>query len=137
MKRNLLLTPGPTQTPPDICSALGKPIIHHRTPEFQENLKEAGKNPHFEYLKWDVCRPIDENSLSCLTNFAMYDDLEPVYEELPGWSESTFGVKSLDDLPDNARNYIRFIEEKIEAPVDIISTGPDREETIILNHPFD
>ena len=79
---------------------------------------------------------INENSLSCLTNFDMYDDLEPVYEELPGWSESTFGIKSLDDLPDNARNYIRFIEEKIEAPVDIISTGPDREETIILNHPF-
>jgi len=79
---------------------------------------------------------IDENSLSCLTNFDMYDDLEPVYEELPGWSESTIGVKSLDDLPANARNYIRFIEEKIEAPVDIISTGPDREETIILNHPF-
>jgi adenylosuccinate synthase len=80
---------------------------------------------------------IDENSLSCLTNFDMYDDLEPVYEELPGWSESTYGIKSLDDLPENARNYIRFIEEKIEAPVDIISTGPDREETIILNHPFD
>jgi len=41
VKRNLLLTPGPTQTPPDICAALGKPIIHHRTPQFQENLKEA------------------------------------------------------------------------------------------------
>jgi aspartate aminotransferase-like enzyme len=41
MKRNLLLTPGPTQTPPNICAALGKPIIHHRTPQFQANLKEA------------------------------------------------------------------------------------------------
>ena len=41
MKRNLLLTPGPTQIPPDICAALGKPIIHHRTPQFKENLKEA------------------------------------------------------------------------------------------------
>lgn len=41
MKRNLLLTPGPTQIPPDICAALGRPIIHHRTPQFQENLKEA------------------------------------------------------------------------------------------------
>lgn len=80
---------------------------------------------------------VDANSLSCLTNFDMYDDLEPVYEELPGWSESTFGAKSMDELPENARNYIKFIEEKIEAPVDIISTGPDREETIILNHPFD
>jgi len=41
MKRNLLLTPGPTQTPPDICAALGKPIIHHRTPQFKEHLKDA------------------------------------------------------------------------------------------------
>ncbi len=80
---------------------------------------------------------VDANSLSCLTNFDMYDDLEPVYAELPGWSESTFGAKSMDELPENARNYIKFIEEKIEAPVDIISTGPDREETIILNHPFE
>jgi adenylosuccinate synthase len=80
---------------------------------------------------------VDANSLSCLTNFDMYDDLEPLYAELPGWSESTFGAKSMDELPENARNYIKFIEEKIEAPVDIISTGPDREETIILNHPFD
>jgi len=79
---------------------------------------------------------ISEASMSCLTNFAVYDNLEPVYEELPGWSESTFGAKSLDDLPENARNYIKFIEEKIEAPVDIISTGPDRDETIMLTHPF-
>ncbi len=41
MKKNLLLTPGPTQIPPEICAALGRPIIHHRTPQFQENLKEA------------------------------------------------------------------------------------------------
>jgi len=75
--------------------------------------------------------------MACLTSFDQYDHLVPVYEELPGWSESTFGAKSLNELPENAQNYIRFIEEKIEAPVDIISTGPDREETIILKHPFD
>tara|TARA_R110002110_G_scaffold415781_1_gene655664 strand:+ start:15326 stop:16618 length:1293 start_codon:yes stop_codon:yes gene_type:complete len=79
---------------------------------------------------------INGSSMACLTSFDQYDHLEPIYEELPGWSESTFGVKSLDELPDNARAYIRYIEEKIEAPVDIISTGPDREETIILTHPF-
>lgn len=79
---------------------------------------------------------VDGSSMACLTSFDQYDQLEPIYEELPGWSESTFGVKSLEDLPDNARAYIQFIEEKIEAPVDIISTGPDREETIILKHPF-
>lgn len=65
-----------------------------------------------------------------------FDKLEPVYEELPGWSESTVGAKSLDALPENARRYIRFIEEAVEVPVDIISTGPDREETIMLRHPF-
>lgn len=79
---------------------------------------------------------INGSSMACLTSFDQYDHLEPIYEELPGWSESTFGVKSLDELPDNARAYISYIEEKIEAPVDIISTGPDREETIILTHPF-
>ena len=79
---------------------------------------------------------INGSSMACLTSFDQYDHLEPIYDELPGWSESTFGVKSLDELPDNARAYIRYIEEKIEAPVDIISTGPDREETIILTHPF-
>ena len=73
---------------------------------------------------------------SSLMAVDIFDKLEPVYEELPGWSESTFGAKSLDDLPENARRYIRFIEEAVEVPVDIISTGPDREETITLRHPF-
>jgi len=76
------------------------------------------------------------SSLACLTNFESYGTLEPVYEELPGWQESTFGARSIDALPENARRYIRFIEEQVEAPVDIISTGPDRDETIILRHPF-
>ncbi|MDY6982724.1 MAG: adenylosuccinate synthetase, partial [Pseudomonadota bacterium] len=79
---------------------------------------------------------IETSSMSCLTSFESYNTLEPVYVDLPGWKESTFGARSLDDLPANARSYIKFIEEKIEAPVDIISTGPDRDETIILKHPF-
>jgi adenylosuccinate synthase len=66
----------------------------------------------------------------------IYRDLEPVYETVPGWRESTIGAKKMEDLPENARQYIRIIEEKIEAPIDIISTGPDRVETIILRHPF-
>jgi adenylosuccinate synthase len=60
-----------------------------------------------------------------------------VYEQLPGWTESTLGVKSLDDLPANARAYISRLEALIEAPIDIISTGPDRNETIVLRHPFE
>ncbi|GGP27559.1 adenylosuccinate synthase [Silvimonas amylolytica] len=61
---------------------------------------------------------------------------EPVYEEMPGWSESTFGIKRFEDLPANARAYLKRVEEVCEAPVDIISTGPDREETIVMRHPF-
>ena len=66
-----------------------------------------------------------------------YADCEPVYEDLPGWKGSTVGVTRYEDLPDNARAYLRRIEEIVETPIDIISTGPDRSETIILRHPFD
>lgn len=61
---------------------------------------------------------------------------EPVYEEMPGWQTSTFGVKSLDDLPKEALNYIRRIEALVKSPVDILSTGPDRSQTIVTRHPF-
>jgi len=71
-----------------------------------------------------------------LMDCASFEKLEPIYEELPGWSESTSGARTIDELPENARAYISFIEEAIEVPVDIISTGPDRAETIILRHPF-
>ena len=79
---------------------------------------------------------VGSNSSGSLMDVDTYKNLEPIYEALPGWSESTFGAKSLDDLPQNARDYIKFIEEVVEVPVDIISTGPDREETIVLRHPF-
>jgi adenylosuccinate synthase len=62
---------------------------------------------------------------------------EPIYEEHPGWKESTVGIKSFDALPANARSYLRRLEALVEAPVAIISTGADREETIVLKHPFD
>ena len=61
----------------------------------------------------------------------------PVYETMPGWSESTVGAKSLDELPENARNYLKHLEEAVGVPVHIVSTGPERDETIILKHPFD
>ncbi len=66
-----------------------------------------------------------------------FERCEPVYIEMPGWQTSTVGVRSRDDLPENARSYLRKVEELCEAPIDIISTGPDRAETIILRHPFD
>jgi len=61
----------------------------------------------------------------------------PVYEELPGWMESTVGIKSHDKLPKAARDYLKRIEALAGVPIDIISTGPDREETIVRRHPFD
>ncbi|PIE43562.1 MAG: adenylosuccinate synthase [Gammaproteobacteria bacterium] len=65
-----------------------------------------------------------------------FASLTPVFEELPGWSKSTVGAKSMVELTENARNYIAFIEKQIEAPIDIVSTGPDRNQTIVLRHPF-
>ena len=65
-----------------------------------------------------------------------YADLVPIYEEVAGWKESTLGARSLDDLPAAARAYIGRIEAVAGAPIDIISTGPDRVETIVLRHPF-
>ncbi len=65
-----------------------------------------------------------------------YEKLVPVYEEMPGWQGSTIGAKSLEELPANARAYIARIEEILKTPVDIVSTGPDRVETIVLRHPF-
>jgi len=70
------------------------------------------------------------------TDADSYDGLEPVYEDMPGWQESTIGAKRLEDLPIQARNYIARLQDAVGAPIDIISTGPDRVETIILRHPF-
>jgi adenylosuccinate synthase len=62
---------------------------------------------------------------------------EPIYEEIPGWTQSTVGITRYDDLPVNARLYLKRIEQACGVPVDMISTGPDRDETIVLRHPFE
>jgi adenylosuccinate synthase len=77
------------------------------------------------------------NTVESLTASEDYEVIEPIYEEVPGWTESTVGLKSLEELPANAQNYIKRLEALIEAPIDIISTGPDRNETIVLRHPFE
>ncbi|MFP5460056.1 MAG: adenylosuccinate synthase [Gammaproteobacteria bacterium] len=64
------------------------------------------------------------------------ESLEPVYEEMPGWSESTFGVRTWEGLPANARRYLERLSELVGAPADMVSTGPDRDETILVRHPF-
>lgn len=66
-----------------------------------------------------------------------YEKVVPKYETLPGWSESTIGVTNFDSLPANAQVYIKRIEALVGCPVDIISTGPDRDETIVLRDPYD
>ncbi|KZN15408.1 adenylosuccinate synthase [Marinomonas sp. TW1] len=65
-----------------------------------------------------------------------YEQAQPTYVELPGWSESTVGAENFEALPKNAQDYIRYLEEQVGVPVDIISTGPDRNETIVLRDPF-
>ncbi len=66
-----------------------------------------------------------------------FADCRPVYEDMPGWSESSVGATADDELPDNAQKYLARIEELVDVPIDIISTGPDREQTIVRRHPFD
>ena len=66
----------------------------------------------------------------------LFEQCEPVYIEMPGWSESTVGAQSIDQLPQNARDYLNKIEEICGVPIHIVSTGPDRNETIVLTDPF-
>ena len=66
-----------------------------------------------------------------------YADIEPIYEDVPGWKSSTVGITRHADLPANARAYLERLQEVAGVPIDIISTGPDRAETIVLRNPFD
>ena len=66
-----------------------------------------------------------------------YSECEPVYETLPGWPEPTSGITDFAKLPENARRYLARIEQLAGVPIDIVSTGPDRAETIVLRHPFE
>lgn len=66
-----------------------------------------------------------------------WENVTPVYESMPGWSETTFGAQTIGALPKAALDYIKRLEVLVGVPVDIISTGPDRVETIVLRHPFE
>ena len=61
---------------------------------------------------------------------------QPIYEEFPGWSQSTFGIRSWDELPQAARRYLERLADVLGVPIDLVSTGPDRDQTIVLQHPF-
>ena len=101
-------------------------------------------------------RVIQINSISglCITKLDVLDGLEtvslcvgyededgpnptPIYEHVPGWSESTVGVKRMEDLPANALAYLQKIESACDISIDFVSTGPDREDTIQLRDPFE
>jgi len=60
----------------------------------------------------------------------------PLYESLPGWTESTVGLRTIAALPANARAYLERIEHLTGTPIAMVSTGPDRDDTILLRHPF-
>lgn len=87
-----------------------------------------------------ICTGYESNGETRLTPPTGADEFaecRPVYEEITGWQNSTLGIRTFDELPEAARKYIKRIEEVTETPVDMISTGPDREETIVLRNPFD
>jgi adenylosuccinate synthase len=65
-----------------------------------------------------------------------FEKCEPVYIEMPGWQESSVGARDLASLPQAARDYLARIEELTGVPIDVVSTGPDREETVVIRHPF-
>ena len=65
-----------------------------------------------------------------------YLKVRPVYETLPGWDETTFGMTSLDEMPKAAKQYVERLSRVVGAPIDIVSTGPDREQTIVISTPF-
>jgi adenylosuccinate synthase len=87
-----------------------------------------------------ICTGYELNGLTITTppyDAQGYADAKPIYIEMPGWNTSTIGTKSFKSLPIKAKNYIRKIEELSNLPIDILSTGPDRDETLILNNPFE
>ncbi|HEY3859585.1 MAG TPA: adenylosuccinate synthase [Gammaproteobacteria bacterium] len=71
------------------------------------------------------------------TGAESFAESEPVYVDVPGWNTSTVGITDYQALPENARAYLKKLEELMGVPLDLISTGPDRTQTIVLKHPFD
>ena len=91
----------------------------------------------FETLKICVGYELDGKTLDYLP-FAAHQQARcvPIYEEMDGWSDSTEGARSWADLPANAIKYVRRVEELIECPVALVSTSPEREDTILVTDPF-
>ncbi len=90
-----------------------------------------------EELRIGVGYDIPATELATAHDGEFYEAVTPKYESLPGWQGSTVGITHYDDLPEEAKAYIKRIEQLINCPIDIISTGPDRDETIVLRDPYD
>ena len=91
----------------------------------------------FDSVKICVAYELDEERITTLP--ASLDDAQrliPIYEELPGWSRDVSGVRTLGDLPSEARQYIRRIEQLVDAPIDMISVGPERDQAIVTRDIF-
>ena len=70
-------------------------------------------------------------------NYADFVRVNPIYQELPGWNEDITGVQSFDELPQNAKNYLRTIEKLTGVPITLFSVGPDRTQTVVLKQIFE
>ena len=91
----------------------------------------------FEELKICTGYEIEGNIVEDFsTNFMAYDKLNPIYETFKGWESQTTGIKKYENLPENAKKYIKFIENFLNVPVDIISVGPNRTQTIFKNKKY-
>ena len=78
----------------------------------------------------------DGNTVDYLPSGDEYLSVRPVYETFSGWAETTFGMTSLDEMPKAAKEYVNRLSKVVGAPIDIVSTGPDREQTIVISTPF-
>ena len=64
---------------------------------------------------------------------SVFEQIEPIYTELPGWQSQTYGIDKYDQLPEKAKSYLAFVEKQTGAKVGIVSTGPDREQTMFVD----
>ncbi len=117
----------------------GHPLISMVIPWISIDSMESLESAWNKFGEWGGVGYEIDGKTSTIPPFSAegYSAAKPIYIEMPGWKRSTIGTHSFDELPQEAKNYIRKIEELSQIPVDILSTGPDRDETLILRNPFD
>jgi len=132
-----------------IVLALGKlfePVLDQLSVEFQNVVNHVSdiKERYFSRIQIEnsknLLKQISGSSGAGRGSDISLKDLEacePIYEEFPGWTESTFGVKSFDELPKAAKDYLKRIEELLEVPIALVATGQERDDIIIIKHPFE